>query len=219
MREYEAAVTAGGGEPVRLAPDVARIEADLAALDGIIFSGGDDVDPARYGHAAHPATAGIDAARDAYELALVRTAFARAVPALAICRGVQVANIAFGGTLHQHVPDRFGERVGHRVRDAAGTVRRGLLDGHEVTVEPGSRLAALVGPALVTGSRHHQAIDAVAPGFRIVGRTPDGVVEAIEPHDTGHFWLGVQWHPESTIPFDDGRSLALFRALVSAASR
>jgi gamma-glutamyl-gamma-aminobutyrate hydrolase PuuD len=161
VAEYEAAVEAAGGDAVRLLSD--GDDAVLDALDGIIFSGGDDIDPERYGQAPHARTEPGPAARDASEIALVRAAFERGLPALAICRGVQVANVAFGGSLHQHVPDTYGEP------------------------------------------------------FRVVARTADGVVEALEAPSAPHFWLGVQWHPESTVALDGGASAALFRALVDAA--
>jgi putative glutamine amidotransferase len=140
------------------------------------------------------------------------------MPTLAICRGVQVANVAFGGSLHQHVPDVVGERIPHRVLTADGRAMRGLVDAHVVTIEADSRLAALAGTACVTGSRHHQSVDRVADGFRVVARTADGIVEALEPADAAWFWLGVQWHPESTLGLDAGASAKIFAALIAAAA-
>jgi putative glutamine amidotransferase len=214
--EYVRAVTNAGGEAVVLLPDPARAMADAGAFDALVFSGGEDIDPARYGEAPHPATHVAAAARDDYEIALARAAFERGVPVLAICRGLQIANVALGGTLVQHVPDRFGERIAHRlVRDGAS--HRGLIDAHAVAVDAGTRLAAIAGPSLVTGSRHHQAVGDVAAPLRAVARTPDGVIEALEPRAEHPFWLAVQWHPESTIGLDRGESAALFRGLVEAA--
>ena len=214
--EYEAAVRAAGGDPVRLVPQPERVDDALRDLDGIVFSGGEDVDPACYDAVPHPQTEPATRERDAFELPLIRAAFARRLPTLAICRGIQVANVAFGGTLHQHVPDTYGAAIAHQPQ-VDGATFRGLIDAHRVAVSDGSALAALVGPSVVTGSRHHQALDRVAEAFRVVGRAPDGVVEAIEPLAPAPFWLGVQWHPESTVTLDGGASAALFAALIGAA--
>jgi putative glutamine amidotransferase len=210
--EYEAAIRAAGGEPVVLMP---ASGADLMALDGIVFSGGEDVDPARYGQPPHARTEIAARERDAFEADLMRDAMQRGLPTLAICRGVQVANVAFGGTLHQHVPDTFGDAVPHQPQ-AGGATFRGVIDAHRVAIEPASRLAVLTGVSIATGSRHHQALDRVAAPFHVVARTPDGVIEAIEPDAACPFWLGVQWHPESTVALDGGASAALFSGLVEA---
>jgi gamma-glutamyl-gamma-aminobutyrate hydrolase PuuD len=217
VAEYEAAVRAAGGEPIRWMPDAARVDADLRAVDGLIISGGEDIDPARYGAPLHPQTRLASPQRDDYEIALVRAAYDAGLPTLAICRGLQVANVAFGGSLHQHVPDVFGTGVPHQHR-VAGAPDRGLIEQHRLAVEPGSRLAALAGDALVTGSRHHQSVDRVAERLHVVARAPDGVVEALESSTARGFWLAVQWHPESTVTLDAGASAALFRALVTAAA-
>jgi putative glutamine amidotransferase len=213
VAEYEAAVRAAGGDPIRWMPDVARVAADLRSVDGIILSGGEDVDPARYGAQTHARTEIASPARDEYEIALVRAAFDAGVPTLAICRGLQIANIAFGGSLHQHVPDVFGESVPHSFR-VGGATHRGLIDAHRLAVVAGSRLASIAGDGVVTGSRHHQAVDRVAAALAVVARSSDGVIEALESPDATGFWLAVQWHPESTTTLDAGASAALFRALV-----
>jgi putative glutamine amidotransferase len=213
VAEYEAAVRQAGGEPVRWMPDVTRVAADLRDVDGIIISGGEDVDPARYGAPAHPHTEIASAARDAYELALVRAAFDAGVPTLAICRGLQIANVAFGGSLHQHVPDLFGASVPHDLR-IDGSTYRGLIDEHRLTIAAGSQLERIAGDGIVTGSRHHQSVDRVAAAFEVVARSSDGVIEALEAPAAARFWLAVQWHPESTTTLDGGASAALFRALV-----
>ena len=213
VAEYEAAVRAAGGEPVRWLPDVTRVDADVRAVDGVILSGGEDVDPALYGQAPHSRTERASPERDAYEIALVRAAFAAGLPTLAICRGLQIANVAFGGSLHQHVPEVFGASVPHS-RRIDGAVDRGLFDEHRLSVEAGSRLARIAGDGIVTGSRHHQAVDRVAGTLRVVARAPDGVVEALESRSATAFWLAVQWHPESTVALDGGASAALFRELV-----
>jgi putative glutamine amidotransferase len=191
--EYEAAIRQAGGEPVRWMPDVTRIDADLRNVDGIILSGGEDIDPARYGQALHPQAELASAARDEYEIALARAAYGRGIPTLAICRGLQIANVAFGGSLHQHLPDAFGADVPHAPQ-VDGATYRGLIDEHRVTVAEGSLLAKIV-----------------------VGRAPDGVVEALEAPAAKAFWLAVQWHPESTTALDAGASAALFAALVASA--
>ncbi len=215
VTEYEEAVRQAGGEPVRLMPDVTRVAADVAGFDAIIFSGGEDIDPARYGAATHTQTETASAARDDYELALMHAALERQLPVLAICRGLQVANVALGGTLHQHVPDVYGTSVAHS-RPAGGRIYRGLIDEHRLTISARSRLARIAGDALITGSRHHQAVDRVADDLRVVARAPDGVIEALELVDAPQFWLAVQWHPESTVVLDSGTSAALFAALVDA---
>ena len=214
--EYERAVTRAGGEPVQLPPEPALVERDVRNLDGLVLSGGADVDPARYGAVPHPTTERASAERDAYELALARAAFEHNVPTLAICRGVQVANVAFGGSLHQHVPEIAGEEIPH-APNVNGVTERGLIDAHAVRIATGSQLQRIVGDVIVTGSRHHQSLDRIAEPFIVVAQTADGIVEAIEPRAPHAFWLGVQWHPESTIDLDDGASTALFRALVDAA--
>jgi putative glutamine amidotransferase len=215
VTEYEEAVRQAGGEPVRFMPDVTRVAADLQGLHGLIFSGGEDIDPARYGAAAGARTEAASPARDDYELALMAAALEQQLPVLAICRGLQVANVALGGTLHQHVPDVFGTSVPHS-RPVDGRIDRGLIDEHCLTISARSRLARIAGDALVTGSRHHQAVDRVADELRVVARAPDGVIEALELADAPQFWLAVQWHPESTVALDSGTSAALFAALVDA---
>ncbi len=215
VTEYEEAVRQAGGEPVRLMPDATRVAADVAGFDAIIFSGGEDIDPAHYGAARHAQTETASAARDDYELALMHAALERQLPVLAICRGLQVANVALGGTLHQHVPDVYGASVAHS-RPEDGRIYRGLIDEHRLTISARSRLARIAGDALITGSRHHQAVDRVADDLRVVARAPDGVIEALELIEAPQFWLAVQWHPESTVALDSGTSAALFAALVDA---
>jgi putative glutamine amidotransferase len=217
VAEYETAVRAAGGDPIRWMPDVARVDADLRDVDGIVFSGGEDIDPERYGQAAHPRTELASPARDDYEIALMRAAFERGLPVLAICRGLQVANVAFGGALHQHVPDVFGETVPHSV-PVNGVTYRGLIDAHRLEIVAGSRLAGITGDVLVTGSRHHQSVARIGEGLRAVARSADGVIEALEAAEAAQFFLAVQWHPESTVALDGGASAGLFAALVRSAS-
>ena len=190
----------------------------VGELDGIVFAGGPDVDPARYGEAAHALTEAASPQRDEFEIALMHRALELRLPTLAICRGLQVANVALGGSLHQHVPDAFGSSVPH-ARLVGGETDRGLIAEHRLAIAPGSRLAGIAGDTLVTGSRHHQAVDRVAAGLSVVARAPDGVIEALEMPAAPHFWLAVQWHPESTVALDTGASAALFKALVASAAR
>jgi putative glutamine amidotransferase len=217
VAEYEQAVQQAGGDAIRLMPDLARVAADVQELDGLIFSGGEDVDPRRYGAASHACTETASPLRDDYEFALMRAALDLQLPALAICRGLQVANVALGGSLHQHVPDVFGTRVPHSF-PVNGRTYRGLIEQHRLEIDADSRLAGIAGTTLVTGSRHHQAVDRIGSGLRVVARAPDGVAEALELPGAPHFWLAVQWHPESTVTLDGGASAALFRALVRAAA-
>ena len=207
--KYVDAIRRAGGLPVLLPPGEPRIEEWAALVDALVLTGGPDVDPALYGGRLHPAITTIDRARDADEIALVRHAVGARVPALCICRGTQVLNVALGGTLIEHLPDEVGDDVPHR-----GPVPYGP---HAVRVDPGSRLAAILGATDVDpASSHHQAIRRVATGLDVVARAPDGVIEAVELR--GHPWLiGVQWHPESTADFDPAQQ-RLFDALVRAST-
>ena len=187
--------------PVQAGPE--SLAALLGRVDALVLSGGPDVDPARYDEPRHEATQEARVERDAFELALAELAAAQALPTLAICRGMQVLNVARGGTLHQHLPDV----VGHKGHSPVA----GEYAWHPVEVEPESTLGRiLAGASVDTASHHHQAIDRLGRGLRVVARAEDGTIEAVE--DPGlPYLLGVQWHPEV------GEDLALFRALVEAA--
>jgi putative glutamine amidotransferase len=204
-RPYVDAVAAAGGLPVLLPPlgpdDAAGA---LAGLDGLIVSGGGDVDPARYGAPHHPATSPATSRRDAWELALLDAAAAAGLPVLAVCRGIQVLNAARGGTLCQHLPDRVGHE-GHR--PAPGT-----FGPREVRPRPGSLVHEILGGAVRVRCHHHQALDRVGDGLVPAAFDGDGTVEAVEAGRDGPLVLGVQWHPEQ----DD--DLRLFRAVVAAAA-
>ena len=189
---YVRAIVRAGARPLLLAPTPGDVEDParlLDLLDGVLVTGGSDVDPTAYGEAAHPATEASSAERDAFELALVRAAGKRDLPCLGICRGMQVVNVAYGGALEQHLPDRLAHDI-HRGTD-------GTFADHRVAVEPGS-LAALAAGAteVAVKSYHHQGVARVGDGLRVTGRAEgDGTVEAIE--DAGRrFMLGVLWHPE-----------------------
>jgi putative glutamine amidotransferase len=213
LDDYLESVKRAGGEPVVLANSDDPSQA-LDGVDGLLLTGGLDVDPARYGETPHPTTEPAPD-RDAFEIPLSREAVKRDVPLLAICRGVQVLNVAEGGTLIQDLPSEHPSQVPHSITQPKNAI------AHDVAIGPGSRLASLL-PGSTSravcdvNSRHHQAVDKVAPGFVVSAVSPDGVVEAIErPAST--FCVGVQWHPENfwrTGEFDE-----LFRDFVTAASR
>ena len=218
--EYHDAVREAGGEPLRVdaSADPGTVLDGAAAL---MLTGGGDVAPSRYGAEKSPLVEGIEPERDALEIALVRAARELRLPVLCICRGIQVANVAFGGSVIVDIPAALGDRadgIRHVVRTAEGRSERGLVAGHVVQLEPGSTLARIVGTTtLTTGARHHQAVDRCAEDLRVVGRTADGIIEAVEARFDAPFWLAVQWHPESTRELDDGASRALFRAFIEAA--
>jgi putative glutamine amidotransferase len=196
---YMRAIELAGGVPVVLPPLHDGMATLLDRLDGICLSGGPDLDPAAYGaDERHTELGPTEPSLDAFELSLVRLALMRNMPILAICRGSQALNVACGGTLHQHIP-------GHRQIAPAGEPT------HEVALTRDSRLARITRTrTLGVNSFHHQAVDRLGTGLRIVGRAPDGTIEAIE--GTG-FVIGVQWHAETM-----AEHRPLFEALVAAAS-
>ncbi len=190
-------------------PEVAEDAEDVVAqLDGLVVVGGADVAPGQYGELAHTACAGFHETRDEVEMALIRAALAVDLPYLGVCRGLQLLNIVRGGTLLQHLPDVVADPLRHR----PGPGRYGR---HHVEIEPGSRLAELLGDHVEVVSCHHQAPDRIGEGLTLVGRdTDDGVAEALEDPERA-FCLGVQWHPEED---RDGAGMTLFRALVAQAT-
>jgi putative glutamine amidotransferase len=207
---YFEGVNLAGGIAALLPPQ--QVDAEIAdrlldGLDGLVVTGGRDVDPGRYGQAPHPATdqpVEDSRVRDAFEFALLRTALDRGMPVLGICRGAQVLNVALGGTLHQHLPDVLGHNR-HQQGDAVFTTS-------SVRTVPGTRLAALIGESSDAQCYHHQAIDRLGAGLVVSASDADGVIEAVEmPGDD--FVLAVQWHPEERL--DD---LRLFAAVVEAAA-
>lgn len=204
-KAYFEAVTKAGGIAVLLPPQPVDAETAgqvLDGLDGLIITGGKDVDPARYGQAAHAETDEPRPDRDAWEDALLTAAIERELPFLGICRGAQVLNVALGGTLHQHLPDVVGST---RYNLGAGT-----FADNAVATQEGSTLSALVGDTLVGKSYHHQAIDGVGEGLVVTARSDDGVIQAVELPAVP-FGVAVQWHPEQ-----DADDLRLFAGLVDA---
>jgi putative glutamine amidotransferase len=206
---YVAALRAAGARTALLPPSQpAAAEELLAPFDGLLLAGGGDIEPARYGAGGHPAQYGTDPDRDELELALARAAVRLELPTLGICRGVQLLNVAFGGTLTQHLPELDG-LIEHR--------DEGKQAVHGLRIEPGSRLAEALGQVEAEGlSHHHQGLDRLGEGFRPVAWAPDGLVEGIE-RDRG-WTVGVLWHPESTAPTDPAQH-RLLRAFVEVASR
>jgi putative glutamine amidotransferase len=217
-RRYVDKVTQAGGLPVLLPPAEGGAEL-LPRLDGLVLSGGSDVDPRQYGAAAHPAAGPFYPDRDNAELELCRHALASGLPVLGICRGLQVINVALGGTLHQHLPDLVGNNSHSPEAAGYGT--------HKVSVVPGTQLAAILGRSeAAVPTHHHQAIDRLGAGLVATAWTDDGVIEAVEfdrtpanghaPGPASHarppFMIAVPWHPEA------GDDLSLFTALVAAAS-
>jgi putative glutamine amidotransferase len=210
-RPYLDAVIRADAIPVVLQPqplddDVAR--ALVGSFHALVLSGGPDVDPARYGQEPRPETYGVDPVADAFELALVRAALHVGRPTLAICRGIQVLNVALGGTLDQHITGRPG-LLPHGVP----AVPDGSTE-HVVQLEPSSRLAAVMGTTTPRcSSHHHQAVERVADGLVVVGSTDDGIVEAVES-PRAPWVLAVQWHPEDTAASDPAQQ-RLFDWLVT----
>lgn len=209
---YATSVEKAGGLPLLLAykTDIALIPQIIDLVDGMLFSGGNDLDPALYGETYHPKAAPIDPARQRFELALLAEVEKRRTPALGICLGSQLMNVYRGGSLIQFLPDEpRDEQIEHRKLDD-------VWSRHEVSVEPQSAVAQAVGKQnIVANSSHKQAVKQVGRGLRIIGKSPDGVIEGIED-PTLPLFLGVQWHPERL--HDERDHLALFKLLVERAS-
>jgi putative glutamine amidotransferase len=189
-------------------------DAALVGVAGLVLTGGEDVDPARYGAAPHPRLGDVHAGRDAFETALVHAARARAIPTLAICRGVQILNVALGGTLIQDIPSERPDAIQHDGDwDRSARV-------HEVDVTAGSRLARALGTERpIVNSMHHQAIGAVASSLAAVAHAPDGVVEGVEWPGDDWWMVGVQWHPEELSSTPEPWDRSLFSAFASVAQR
>ncbi len=210
MADYEESVRAAGGEPVVLDWSAMSPADALAAVDGLLLTGGPDVDPLRYGEDAHPRVYVADPARDDFELELAARALEQDTPLLAICRGMQVLNVAAGGALTQDIPSAVPGAASHAVTEPKNAI------AHPVAIAPGSRLAALLGrTSAQVNSRHHQAVSRTAPGLLVTATAPDGVVEAVEKPDAP-FCVGVEWHPENFV--GSGEFAGLFRGLVAAAA-
>ena len=207
-RDYEAAVRRAGATPRELSLEESPADA-LDHVDGLLLTGGDDVDPALYGEAPHPTFEAVEPGRDAFEIALVQSAVYRDLPVLAICRGLQVLNVALGGTLIQDIPSESSPLLRHDAEGSPTTI------AHRITVTPGSCLAALVGPDTVrdVNSRHHQAVRRLGTGLVVTATAPDGVIEGAEL-PLARFCVGVQWHPENF--HATGEFSGLFQGFVAA---
>jgi len=205
---YTSALAAAGIIPLVVAPLAAGFADIIARVDGLVLTGGEDISPARYGAPRHALTADPHDARDEAEIALIAAARAARLPTLAICRGLQIANVALGGTLVQDLPSERPSSIAHGRTDAR-TERV-----HEVRIAAGSRLAAAIGATTIAAnSSHHQAVDRAAPGLGVTGTAPDGVVEGAEWTGSDGWWmLGVQWHPEELMQTPDEWDRSLFAA-------
>ena len=201
---YADQVAAAGGIPVLL-PPMPGVATAVDRLDGLLLTGGGDIDPARYGAQQHPRTGRVSVPRDAAELELLDAATAAGLPVLGVCRGLQLLNVARGGTLHQHLPN-----------DAGHTPAPGTFGSHPVRVAAGSRLAGILGAngaGVDVPTAHHQAVERLGDGLVATAWAEDGVIEAVEPSAAGDpFLLAVQWHPEA------GTDPRLIEALVAAAA-
>lgn len=209
--EYVSAVQRAGAVPLLIPPVPEHASRYLDLVDGVILAGGGDIAPERYRGNVHELNYGVDAQRDELEISVAREVVRRKQPTLAICRGMQVLNVALGGTLIEHLPAEVGETVAHRKppRDPVP---------HAVKLKEGSRLASITGVTeLQPMSWHHQAIRAIAPGLEVAGTAPDGTIEAVEM--LGAPWLiAVQWHPELTA-HQDPTQQKLFDALIAATKK
>jgi putative glutamine amidotransferase len=202
--DYVRAVERAGGRALLVPPSEDGVEETLQALDGLLFSGGSDLDPGLYDQEPHDQTFGVHEARDRAELALLEAALERDMPVLAICRGSQVLNVARGGDLVQHLPDVVGdERHKHTP---------GSYADHDVTLEKGTRLGSLLGDRAPVKSHHHQGIGRIGEGLLVAAHAEDGTVEAVEAPGR-RFAVGVLWHPEA------GEDARLFEELVREAAQ
>jgi putative glutamine amidotransferase len=213
LQDYVESIRRAGGEPCVL--QLTGVPT-LNALDGVLLTGGGDIAPSYYRGAAHSKTNPPDAARDSFELELVRLALEADLPMLGVCRGLQVVNVAAGGTLIQDIPSEVHHALHHEVDNPLYAI------AHEVWVARGSALCAMMQEQLVdndvlqVNSRHHQAIKQTAPGFDVCATAPDGVIEAIE-RPGSRFCLAVQWHPENF--WRTGEFRTLFEEFVRACER
>ncbi len=222
LKNYIEAVEAAGGEAVPLTPGAGAGDAVMNSLDGLVLTGGKDIDPELYGQRLQPGLGvDVDRSRDALEIPLARRALERDLPVLGICRGIQVLNVAAGGTLLQDIVLAGAGRASHNQREMKPEPAEDAAI-HEVAITPGSRLAEIVeGERLGVNTFHHQVLDQPAPRVAVVARSVeprgDGVIEAVEVRGRS-FALGVQWHPERMwrrVP----ACARLFAALIDAASR
>jgi putative glutamine amidotransferase len=210
-RGYQEAIARAGAIPAVVDPsgDPTGL---LDRFDALVLTGGADLDPATYGQTPHERTYGVNREADDFEIALVRDAIERQIPTLAICRGLQVLNVALGGTLHQHIPEHPGVEPHGRPGEPHGGRTQ------EVNIEPGTLLAKVMGTNRPGATcHHHQSVSEVGSDLRVVARADDAIVEGLELVDAGGWLLAVQWHPEDTAGTDPANQ-NLFDALVELAS-
>lgn len=207
---YVKSVRRAGGIPVLIAPGESRASELLTRLDGLVMAGGGDICPSRYGGTGHETIYSVDAHRDESELQLVHAALDRRLPLLCICRGMQLLNVALGGSLHPHVPDVYGETLLHRAPPR-------LPIPHDVELREDTRLATIMGGRSVACvSWHHQSVDRPGQGCHVVAQAVDGVVEAIELENRPEV-IAVQWHPELSA-HENQQQQRLFDELVRMAA-
>jgi putative glutamine amidotransferase len=215
MSDYVESIRRAGGEPVEVVPGVEKPEHILARVDGLMLTGGGDVDPTLYGEEPLASFQAAESGRDAFEIELSRAAIASRIPLLAICRGMQVLNVAMGGTLIQDIPSQVPGALEHSVPEPRFHI------AHEVWVAKGSTLSTLLADHMEDGetchvnSRHHQSVKQAASGFEVTATSPDGVIEAMEMAGAP-FCVAVQWHPENF--WRTGEFRELFQGLVHAAT-
>lgn len=218
LEDYRQAILHVGGEPRVLEPTTS-VDAALQGVDGLLLTGGDDVEPNRYGETANDAVVPAEPGRDEFEIGLVAAARGRNLPIFAICRGIQVLNVACGGTLVQDIPSQVTGALPHTL---AVPPNEPYSLAHEIWIEKDSLLSRLMRERLndadtcEVNSRHHQAVKAVATGFKVSATAPDGIIEAIED-PAATFCLGVQWHPENF--WRTGEFRSLFEGFVDASDR
>lgn len=208
-REYIDSIRRAGAIPFMIPPGESQIDHVLSMIDGIILAGGGDIDPKTYNGSMHESIYMLDEERDSSEARITKAVLGTDIPTLGICRGIQMLNTVMGGTLHEHVPDVYGETVAHRLPPREPV-------NHDIHAESSGRLYDIIQcEQFSAASWHHQSLKEVAPEFKVVARAPDGVIEAVE--HTEHDWLlAVQWHPELTAANDE-RQQRLFDALVQVA--
>ena len=209
---YVNAVRAAGLTPLVLPPlEPTDLDAVASAVRGVVLTGGEDVDPAAYGAERRARTTDVHHRRDACELALVDIAHQRRLPTLAICRGIQLVNVALGGTLIQDIPTECPSAIDH------DQSKQREMRVHDVSIEPDTKLASAIGDTRISvNSSHHQAVARVATGLRITARSPDGVVEGAEWVGDDWWMVAVQWHPEELVRDTAGWDRGLFRAFADA---
>ncbi len=212
-RNYTEAVIKAGGIPLMIpvTEDTVALASAVDVIDGLIMTGGEDIAPSYYGEEPHPKLGEVDTLRDTYDIYLLRKAVSEGVPVLGICRGEQLINVAFGGTLYQDIPSQHPSGIKHNQEES------GRIPTHAVTIVPGTDIAGITGIGeYMVNTFHHQAVKDLAPGFRIAAWAKDSIPEAIECTDGRAVW-GVQFHPEILTAGGDTTALRFFRFLVSKA--